>query len=126
VAEEAIGKHFRTYDNVSGISSSSPSEGASKRPGCFVPDPKIKAVEITSHAYQSHYQLFTSSEVAGHLAYNMVQGRRLTSLDGFADQPEDAARVLDIYVDDDVTETNTESPTQPRSRTKPSKKKDPK
>jgi hypothetical protein len=44
----------------------------------------------------------------------------LTSLDGFADQPEDAARVVDIDVDDEaVIETNTEP-------TKPSKKKDPK
>jgi hypothetical protein len=89
-------------------------------------DARLLAQVLTAKWRQRHYQLLTSSDVAGHLAYNMVQGRRLTSLDGFADQPEDAARVVDIYyADEDVTETNTEPPTQsrsPKTRTKSSKK----
>lgn len=39
-------------------------------------------------------------DVAEHLAFNLVQGRRLSSLDGFADQSDERARVVDVEVDD--------------------------
>lgn len=42
------------------------------------------------------YNLRTPREVAEHLAYNLVQGRSLTSLDGFSDQPEDGAALLGV------------------------------
>jgi hypothetical protein len=42
----------------------------------------------------------TPALVAEHLAFNLVQGRGLTNLDGFADQKEDAATCTDPEVVD--------------------------
>lgn len=56
---------------------------------------------LTEGWRQNFYALTTAEDVAGHLAYNLIQGRQIGSLDGFADQPEDAARIVDI----DVVET---------------------
>jgi hypothetical protein len=42
------------------------------------------------------YDLRTPEDVAGHLAFNLLQGRLMRHLDGFADQPEDAAVIGDI------------------------------
>lgn len=46
----------------------------------------------------------TAEDVADHLAFNMIQDRRLSSLDGFADQPEDRALIVSIEVDDPAVE----------------------
>jgi hypothetical protein len=58
----------------------------------------------------------TASDVANHLAFNLVQGRGLSSLDGFADQPDDRAVVVDAEVDAPAIEASAD-PT-PMSRTK--------
>lgn len=59
---------------------------------------------LTAEWQQNFYCLTSPVDVAGHLTYNLIQGRRLSSLDGFADQPESAARILDIHVEDDDTQ----------------------
>lgn len=42
------------------------------------------------------YSLYTPEEIAEHIAYNMVKnGLRLESIDGWADQPNDRARIVD-------------------------------
>lgn len=51
---------------------------------------------LTDEWRQTFYALTTAEDVAGHLAYNLIQGRRIGSLDGFADQSEDAARIIEI------------------------------
>ena len=55
---------------------------------------------LTDEWRHNFYPLAAAPEVASHLAYNLIQGRRLQSLDGFADQPEEAARILDIDMDE--------------------------
>lgn len=42
------------------------------------------------------YQLTSDEMVAEHLAFNLVQGRALKSLDGFADQPEKAVKLVEF------------------------------
>jgi hypothetical protein len=58
---------------------------------------------LTAEWRQNFYALPTAEDVASHLVYNLIQGRRLGSLDGFADQSEDAARIVEI--DTDTVET---------------------
>ncbi len=78
-------------------------------------DERLLASVLTEAWRAVFYRLLTAEDVASHLAYNLVQDRKLTSLDGFADQPEDAARILDIDVvdDDDVEEIPTGRPRKP-------------
>lgn len=64
-----------------------------------IDDPLLTSA-LTTEWRQRHYHLLTPGAVAAHLAYNLVQGRRLRTLDGFADQPPEAARILNIDVDD--------------------------
>lgn len=57
--------------------------------------------DVLTDEWRGHfYPLNSPGEVAAHLAYNLIQGRRLSSLDGFADQPEDATRIVDVAVDE--------------------------
>lgn len=67
-------------------------------------DERLLASVLTDEWRQNFYCLTTPGDVAGHLAYNLIQDRRLSSLDGFADQPEGAARILDIDFDDSDTQ----------------------
>ena len=63
-------------------------------------DACLLADVLTDEWQQRFYPLSTAEAVAGHLAYNLIQDRRLSSLDGFADQHEGAACILDACVDD--------------------------
>jgi len=79
-------------------------------------DEQLLAGVLTDEWRDRFYQLWTAEDVAGHLAYNLAQDRRLSSLDGFADQDEDRARVLHIEVDEDdgILEIPPEEPAPPR------------
>lgn len=46
---------------------------------------------LTDEWRKHYYNLRTPEDVAGHLAFNFMQNTPLNLLDGFADQPEDAA-----------------------------------
>lgn len=59
-------------------------------------DEKLIADVLDPKWRAQFYDLHTPEQVAEHLAFNLVQGRLLQHLDGFADQPEDAAVVGDI------------------------------
>lgn len=48
---------------------------------------------LTDEWRQQFYQLHTPEDVAHHIAYNLVRGSRLHSLDGFADRSDDEATV---------------------------------
>ncbi len=63
-------------------------------------DERLLTDVLTDEWRQNFYPLITAADVAGHLAYNLIQGRRLQSLDGFADQPEEAACLLNIDMDE--------------------------
>lgn len=63
-------------------------------------DDRLLEGVLTDEWRQDYYRLLTASDVATHLGYNLIQGSRLSSLDGFADQPEDRATLLEIDVDD--------------------------
>lgn len=67
-------------------------------------DERLLTNVLTEEWRQNFYRLTNPSDVAGHLAYNLIQDRRLSSLDGFADQPESAARIIDVHFDDDNTQ----------------------
>jgi len=54
--------------------------------------PAVLTDEWRKHFYPFH----TPEDVAQHLALNLVQGRLMRELDGFADQPEDDVVVGDI------------------------------
>lgn len=51
---------------------------------------------LTDEWRNMFYPLRDAKEVASHLAHNLVQGRRLFTLDGFADQREDRVTVMDV------------------------------
>ncbi len=71
---------------------------------------------------ETFYDLQTSEDVAGHLAYNLVQGSRLTSLDGFADQADDMAKIWEIdYDPGDIEEIKLDPPKRPESTRRPPK-----
>lgn len=67
-------------------------------------DQRLIDVAMDPEWQERFYALATSEGIAEHLAYNLVQNRRLTSLDGFADQEDDMARVEEIEVDEGDTE----------------------
>ncbi len=60
----------------------------------------------------------TAGDVADHLAYNLVQDRHLSSLDGFADQPEDRAIVLHIETEDPAEEIEPQVSPAAKTRTR--------
>lgn len=43
-----------------------------------------------------HYDLRTREDVAGHLAFNLMRGAELSSLDGFADQDPKRVKLIEI------------------------------
>ena len=45
------------------------------------------------------YDLRSGEQVAEHLAFNLVQGRLLSQLDGFADQPCESAMLREFRAD---------------------------
>lgn len=46
---------------------------------------------LTDEWRNTFYNLHLPEQVAEHLAYNLMRDIKITSLDGFADQPEEAA-----------------------------------
>lgn len=59
---------------------------------------KVLAVASDADWQEMFYSLTTPEDVAEHIAFNRVQGRELSQLDGFADLSNDDAVVLDINV----------------------------
>lgn len=55
-----------------------------------VDDALLKSVD-TAEWRDTFYHLTTAEEIAAHIAYNLIRGNGLTSLEGFADQPVSAA-----------------------------------
>lgn len=65
-------------------------------------DQRLVDEVMTDDWRSSFYSFAQASDLAGHLAFNLVQGRSLQSLDGFADQPGERVSVdlpLDFYND---------------------------
>lgn len=61
--------------------------------------------DVLTDEWRSHYyNLHTPEDVAAHLAYNFMRDVPLSLLDGFADQPASAARMIGRPEDDDTTE----------------------
>ncbi len=50
------------------------------------------------------YNFLFASEVAEHLAFNLLGGHGVSQLDGFADQPDSAACIVRDSMDSDATE----------------------
>lgn len=66
-------------------------------------DERLLTDVLTDDWRRSFYALQAPADVAGHLAFNLVQGRHLSSLDGFADQdPARATMDFDELVTDVV------------------------
>jgi len=73
---------------------------------------------VLTDAWRAYfYVLHTPEDVADHLAPNLAQGRELTSLDGFADQPEGAASLVAVRMTSGASLVDDES--SPSSRRRP-------
>ena len=48
------------------------------------------------------YDLKNEMEIAEHIGWNLVHGRNLSELDGWADQPDSNARMLPGYPDYEI------------------------
>lgn len=81
-------------------------------------DQRVIDVALAPEWRASFYDLKTEREVVEHIAFNLVQDRRLTSLDGWADQDDGMARIEEIDVTDaeDITDERSAAPTQRRTR----------
>lgn len=55
---------------------------------------------LTEEWQRTFYPMRDPEDLAGHLAFNLAQGRSLGSLDGFADLPESSVYVAEIDTDD--------------------------
>lgn len=55
---------------------------------------------LTAEWQSTFYPMRDAEDLAGHLAFNLIQGRPLRSLDGFADLPESSVYVARIDTDD--------------------------
>lgn len=59
-------------------------------------DDKVISV-VDDEWRKSLYNLNTSEEIASHVGFNLViNGLRLSSMDGWADQPDSNARLLNV------------------------------
>lgn len=57
-------------------------------------DIEPKVIDAVDDGWRdSFYDLRTPEEVAGHIGRNLILGSRLSMLDGFADQDDDAAHL---------------------------------
>lgn len=56
-----------------------------------------RVIDVVDDEWRNHlYQLTTPEEIAAHVAYNLVVNKwRLSTLDGWADQPDSNARIVD-------------------------------
>jgi hypothetical protein len=71
-------------------------------------DQRLLDEVLTDEWRASFYKLRTPADVADHLAYNLMQGRPLATLDGFADQPEERARLHEVDFVEDADEGTKE------------------
>jgi len=73
--------------------------------GIEVDDQLLEDV-LTDEWRSRFYALLSAEDVAGHLAFNLIQGASLQQLDGFADQPGDRSpRLGDVSLEiDEVSE----------------------
>lgn len=65
-----------------------------------------KVIDAVDDDWRAHiYKLVTPEEIAQHIAYNfVVNGARLSQLDGWADQPDERARLTDEDIEFEATE----------------------
>lgn len=63
-------------------------------------DPALLSSVLTDEWRSRFYDLHTPEAVAEHLAFNLLHGRQMRTLDGFADQDPDRARIVDIVPGD--------------------------
>jgi len=55
-----------------------------------------KVINVVDDVWRSQlYDLHTPEEIAAHIAANLVEGSRLSRLDGWADQPDENARIVE-------------------------------
>jgi len=55
-----------------------------------------KVISVVDDIWRSQlYDLHTPEEIAAHIARNLVEGSRLSRLDGWADQPDENARIIE-------------------------------
>lgn len=71
---------------------------------------------LTDEWRNTFYNFHTPADVAGNLAYCLVQGMSLSQLDGYADQDKDSVKLGPIDTED-VTEIEPK-PAPPRTRPK--------
>ena len=73
--------------------------------GSVVIDLDEKVISVVNDEWRkSLYDLHTPEDIAAHIAYNLVVNKiPLSSMDGWADQPNENARIIedDIYEEDD-------------------------
>lgn len=63
-------------------------------------DDKLFKSVLTDEWRKVMYPFHTREEVAGHLAYNLMRDVPLTSMDGFANQKPERARLIEIIPGD--------------------------
>jgi hypothetical protein len=64
--------------------------------GSIVIELDEKVISVVDDVWRSQlYDLHTSEEIAAHIAANLVKGFRLSRLDGWADQPDENARIIE-------------------------------
>jgi len=62
-----------------------------------------KVIDVVDDEWRSQlYNLETPEDIAEHVAYNLIQGSRLSQLDGWADQPDENARIVQNNMEDDI------------------------
>lgn len=64
-----------------------------------------RVIDAVDDEWRSHlYDLKTPEKIAEHIAFNLLQGRSLSDLDGWADQPDSNAN---LSIDDMSFETTS-------------------
>jgi len=62
-----------------------------------------KVISVVDDEWRaSLYDLHTPEEIAAHIAFNLVEGSCLSRLDGWADQPDENARIIENNINDDL------------------------
>jgi Ser-tRNA(Ala) deacylase AlaX len=62
-----------------------------------------KVISVVDDEWRaSMYNLHTPEEIAAHIASNLVEGSRLSRLDGWADQPDENARIVENNINDEL------------------------
>jgi hypothetical protein len=70
--------------------------------GYVVLELENKVIDVVDDEWRSClYNLTSPEEIAGHIASCLVDGMRLSQLDGWADQPDENARIVLDRTDDE-------------------------